>query len=219
MALIGVPASTVLKNPELATRSQFKLAADLGGTRSVGRAEAQTSDANDMAVGHDEEFEKLDWDWDITAKVEQHSSWCEEGDEHLFEPVTFKPTTEPSKVPAKTDSYRKSVRGRGESEAQVPGSTPVLTPQQLNSRRHNVKGARDAVKVAENVAKQNARRAKLRAAEKRPLDGAGVSQPSSTCSAACEEKSEPGTRPERLLGAVAAFWERKKARSSTDLPS
>ena len=74
------------------------------------------------------------------------------------------------------------------------------------------------------MAKQNARRAALKAAEKeRALE------------AACYTKPKPATKTKRaasrvdsdvvevsggrLLGAVAAFWERKKAKSNTGLPS
>ena len=74
------------------------------------------------------------------------------------------------------------------------------------------------MKVAENVAKQNARRAALKATETKRLREAACSSEGPLTA-----KKAAGTRvvkePGRLLDTVAAFWERKKARASTDLPS
>ena len=83
-------------------------------------------------------------------------------------------------TPTTRDCYRPSAKSRGQAEAQVPGSSRVLTAQQLNSQ------------------KQNARRAKLKAASKAPT-----------------KVKEKAAAPQegRILEAVADFWARKKAKA------
>ena len=85
-------------------------------------------------------------------------------------------------VAARIDKFRPAARARGRAEAQVPGHSEVLTPQQLNSK------------------KQNLRRAKLKAAEKVTTGGKRTAA----------VVAEGG----RLFDSVAAFWERKKAKSA-----
>ena len=83
----------------------------------------------------------------------------------------------------KKDCYKPSAKGRGQAEAQVPGSARVLTAQQLNSQ------------------KQNARRAKLKAASK------DVATPKVKARATAPQEG-------RILEAVADFWARKKAKTA-----
>ena len=95
---------------------------------------------------------------------------------------------------AGVDSYRPQAKSRRVGEAQVQGSSRVLTPQQLNSRR------------------QNERRAKLKVEEK----AAWLRDQPEACG---EVKRPAAAEPGRLLGAVADFWERKKRRLDTNLAS
>ena len=83
----------------------------------------------------------------------------------------------------KKDCYKPSARVRGQAEAQVPGSARVLTAQQLNSQ------------------KQNARRAKLKAASK------DVAAPKVKVRTTAPQEG-------RILEAVADFWARKKAKTA-----
>ena len=87
-----------------------------------------------------------------------------------------------------TDNFRKAAKPRGSCEAQVPFSTAVLSAQQLNSKR------------------QNLRRSKLRAEGKAAATSTGAEPQVRGASCKGGEK--------KLLDTVAAFWERKKAKTA-----
>ena len=99
----------------------------------------------------------------------------------------------------KSESYRPSKNARTDKEAQVPGSSRVLSAQQLNARRQNERRAKE--KAAEKAAK----------ATVAVTAGAGPS--------AAKSRKVTAEEPRRLFGAVADFWEAKKRRLDTGLAS
>ena len=101
---------------------------------------------------------------------------------------------------AKVESYKANKVNRGRAEAQVTGSSSVLTPQQLNSRR------------------QNKRRASLRAAERATWLSSGP-QAEGRGPATAKGKKTVTEGVGRLFGAVADFWEAKKRRLDSGLAS
>ena len=97
-------------------------------------------------------WDTFDWDWSLTAPVALgagSSTDCE----HLFDPEvrTTRLDETCSRVAARVDSYKPKPKERGRTEAQVPGSVSVLTPQQLNSQKQNLRRAR--TKAAEKTTK------------------------------------------------------------------
>ena len=87
-----------------------------------------------------------------------------------------------------SDTARPVRKQRGTSEAQVVGSSTVLSEQQLNAQRQNV------------------RRARAKAAERTPAD-----------KSSCAKKGKgapPPAQEGRILEAVAEFWARKKAKAA-----
>ena len=101
---------------------------------------------------------------------------------------------------ARMESYKANTKSRGKAEAQIPGSSSVLTPQQLNSKR------------------QNERRATLRAAEK-AVRLSSVPLAEGKGPATTKVKKGAAEESGRLFGAVADFWEAKKRRLHTGLSS
>ena len=99
----------------------------------------------------------------------------------------------------KSESYRPSKNARTDKEAQVPGSSRVLSAQQLNAKR------------------QNERRAKEKAAEK--AASTTVAAAAGASPSAAKRRKVTAEEPRRLFGAVADFWEAKKRRLDTGLAS
>ena len=152
---------------------------------------------------------EVEWDWNLTKPRMSSCRSCADDVELLFEPenkevvsqhlVTRSLTKQtvvlgafstprsvgeplgPTPVTrVKAECYRPAARSRATCEAQGLGSSSTLSSQQLNSQ------------------KQNAKRAKLKAAEK--VTKVGVAPTSGVA------------KEGRLLDSVAAFWERKKAK-------
>ena len=87
-----------------------------------------------------------------------------------------------------SDSAKPVRRQRGMSEAQVAGSTVVLTEQQLNSKKQNARRAKEKAEVRALAAK--------------------------TPGTASTKSAPPPAQEGRILEAVADFWARKKARAA-----
>ena len=90
-----------------------------------------------------------------------------------------------------------------------PVEAPLVAPARDNVKKYGVmhNSARDPAKTAANNAKQNARRSAEKAAAKGEVASASTS--------ARKVAKPAGATEGRLLGAVADFWERKKAEAGT----
>ena len=202
----------------LLTESASELHWDWTLTQPAKRTELEEGNLEHLFEAAACSTEEDQWDWTLTQPASREETAKGEALEHLFEATAPAAVEQPlvmrsqggltaglgaSSFPrpvgvqpdapitrARTDGYRPSVQSRGEPEAQVPGSSRTLSAQQLNSK------------------KQNARRAGLRAAERKETPAFVTEKTTTTRSAA----RGSGEEPTRLLSTVAAFWARKKAR-------
>ena len=111
----------------------------------------------------------------------------------------------PSQLNAKAQNKRRKKEAKHAAEV----SWTSGTEQAQSSSSARGPAQRDPAKVAANNAKQNARRARIRAGEEHVALPAASANVETTPSSS---RVATGAKPKRLLGAVADFWEAKQAR-------